>query len=53
MRYYSEYLRKVLGRILDNPITIVRAGSGYGKSTAIIDCFLKHMAGELEALWTV
>lgn len=46
MHYFSDCLKNVCTQILNYPITVIEADSGYGKSTAVNEFFLKQVASE-------
>lgn len=42
--YFSESLIKKMDEIVHYPLTVLRAGSGYGKTTAVKELFFKRQA---------
>lgn len=51
MYYFSEYLKESFNRILEYPLTVVEAGAGCGKSTAVSEYFLKQVACDCRQLY--
>ena len=46
MYFFTENLKRSLDRIVEYPLTIIEAGSGCGKSTAVNEYFLKQFCGK-------
>lgn len=51
MYYFPEYMKMRFDRILESPLTVIEAGSGCGKSTAMNGYFLKQPASEYIKLY--
>lgn len=49
--YFSKRLRAKLTASMDYPLSVIMAGSGFGKTTAITECLQKDVAAEYLSLW--